>query len=373
MSLLSLTGLADPSFVERAPQQVVNELVAHFEALTGRTLYPAQVERLVIDLVAYRESLTREAIQDAGKQSLVSFARAPFLDYLGELLGCRRLAGSEARALLRFAFSGPLQTSLVIPAGTRVQDGGAVFTFAVQSSVTVAAGAESVEVWGAAQEGGVQANGLNAGQLSVLVDSLGVQATVANTSTSYGGTAAEDDERFRSRVRLAAERPACGSLMAYRYHALSARPDVRDVGVSSDQAGQVRVSALASDGAPDAGLLNVLRVQLNREDVRPLTDSVVVIPAERVGFAIRARLTLYEGAAAEGAQAQAQQRAQDWAAQLRQRLGRDLVPEQLAQLLQSVQGVYRVVVEAPALRELNAHQWADCESIEILASGVVHG
>ena len=74
--------------VERADR------LLYVAALTGRTLYPAQVERLVIDLVAYRESLTREAIQDAGKQNLVSFARAPFLDYLGELLGVRRLAGA---------------------------------------------------------------------------------------------------------------------------------------------------------------------------------------------------------------------------------------------------------------------------------------
>ena len=80
MSLLPLTGLADPQFVERDPQKIVEEMISQYETVTGRTLYPAQVERLIIDLVAYRESMTREAIQDAGKQNLVSFARAPFLD-----------------------------------------------------------------------------------------------------------------------------------------------------------------------------------------------------------------------------------------------------------------------------------------------------
>ena len=133
MSLLPLTGLADPQFVERDPQKIVEEMIAQYETVTGRTLYPAQVERLVIDLVAYRESMTREAIQDAGKQNLVSFARAPFLDYLGELLGIRRLPGSSARTLLRFTFAAPLATSLVIPAGTRAQDSGGAFVFVVSA------------------------------------------------------------------------------------------------------------------------------------------------------------------------------------------------------------------------------------------------
>lgn len=373
MSLLPLTGLADPSFVERDPQMVVNELISQFETLTGRTLYPAQVERLVIDLVAYRESLTREAIQDAGKQSLVSFARAPFLDYLGELLGCRRLPGSNARTLLRFTFLAPLASTVLIPAGTRVQDSGGAFTFAVLADTTAQAGAESVEVWSASQEGGTQANGLTAGQLNVLADALSVPATVANSSTSYGGTEAEGDERFRSRVRLAAERPACGSLSAYRYHAMSARPDLLDVGVTSDQPGTVRVSALAVGGVVDVGMLDELRAQLNRDDVRPLTDQVIVVAGERVGFTVRARLTLYVGAAAVEAQAQARQRLQDWAEQMRRRLGRDLVPEQLVELLQGVQGVYRAEIELPALRELSEHQWADCEGIEVILAGVAHG
>jgi len=373
VSLLPLTGLADPSFVERDPQKVVNELIAQFETLTGRTLYPAQVERLVIDLVAYRESLTREAIQDAGKQSLVSFARAPFLDYLGELQGCRRLPGSKARTLLRFTFLAPQAGAVLIPAGTRVQDSGGAFTFAVLADTTAPAGAETVELWSASLEAGTQANGLSAGQLNVLVDALSVPATVRNTSISYGGTEAEGDERFRGRVRLAAERPACGSLAAYRYHAMSARPDVLDVGVTSEQPGSVRVSALAAGGVVDAGMLDELRVQLNRDDVRPLTDQVIVVAAERVAFTVRARLTLYAGAAAVEAQAQARQRLQDWAEQMRRRLGRDLVPEQLVELLQGVQGVYRVQLELPVLRELGEHQWADCESIEVILGGVANG
>ena len=177
---MTLSGLETPQFVARDPQQIVEDLISQYELMTGRTLYPAQVERLIIDLVAYREAMTREAIQDAGKQNLVSFARAPFLDYLGELLGVRRLPGSSARALLGFAFTEPLATSLVIPAGTRAQDSGGAFTFAVLADASVPAGATRAEVWAASVESGTRANGLAAGQVSVLLDALGVAATVAN-------------------------------------------------------------------------------------------------------------------------------------------------------------------------------------------------
>lgn len=67
------------------------EIAAAYEAATGKTLYPAQIESLLIDLIAYRETLIRAAINDAARQNLVRFARAPMLDYLGELVGIARL------------------------------------------------------------------------------------------------------------------------------------------------------------------------------------------------------------------------------------------------------------------------------------------
>ena len=97
-----------PSFIDRNPQQVLQELVAQYEAMSGRTLYPAQIERLLIDLVAYRESLTRELIQDTALQNLVAFARAPYLDLLGELQGVTRLGATAAYTTVRLVFAAPL-------------------------------------------------------------------------------------------------------------------------------------------------------------------------------------------------------------------------------------------------------------------------
>ena len=63
--LIVPVDLPVPLFVNDAdglnPQLVLNDMIAAFESATGRTLYPAQVEQLLINIYAYRESLLRNA------------------------------------------------------------------------------------------------------------------------------------------------------------------------------------------------------------------------------------------------------------------------------------------------------------------------
>lgn len=95
-------ALTEPDFIERDADKITAEMIAQYEAATGKTLYPAQAERLLIDLWAYREMLVRVAAQEAAKQNLVAFAREPMIDYLGELVGVYRLAAQPATTTLQF-------------------------------------------------------------------------------------------------------------------------------------------------------------------------------------------------------------------------------------------------------------------------------
>ncbi len=97
------------------PQAVTAEIVAAYESATGKTLYPAQIERLLIDLIAYRETLLRAAINDAARQNLVRFARAPMLDYLGELVGVIRLPGEDDERLRARIIEAPESFSVAGP------------------------------------------------------------------------------------------------------------------------------------------------------------------------------------------------------------------------------------------------------------------
>lgn len=367
-----LVDLGTPQFVERDPQQVVADMVSQYELMTGRTLYPAQVERLLVDLVAYRESLTREAIQDAALLNLVSFSRAPFLDYLGELLGCRRLGRTSARTLLRFDFGAPLQFEVRIPQGTRAQTADGRFVFATAADVLAGAGTSAAEAWAEAELPGTLANGIAIGQVSVLLDPV-ESATAANISIVYGGADGEDDERYRARVRLAAERPACGTLAAYRYHAMTAHQEILDVAVTSTQPGVVRLSALDANGPAADALLEALRAAVTRDDVRPLTDQVVIVPAQPMGYSVQARLTLRRGALAADVYAQALAAAQSLSASLARRLGADVVRSQIIERLQSVPGVHSVELLQPGTdMDVPAHEVAQCTAIDVTVAGVAN-
>lgn len=121
-----MSDLPKPSFIDRDPQAVIAEMVAQYEAMTGKTLYPAQVDRLLVDLVSYRESLVRIGIQEAAEQNLVAFARAPMLDYLGELLGVFRLPAQPARTTVRLTFMEPAAVAFQLPVGVRVETTGGI-------------------------------------------------------------------------------------------------------------------------------------------------------------------------------------------------------------------------------------------------------
>lgn len=108
----------------------------------------------------------------------------------------------------------------------------------------------------------------------------------------------EDDASLRRRVQMAFEGfSTAGPAAAYVFHALSAHPDVKDVSVSSPTPGRVLVTiqSVRGNGVPSLELLGMVRNALQHEDVRPLTDEVVVQPVEPVPYRIEARIYVRKG------------------------------------------------------------------------------
>lgn len=126
----------------------------------------------------------------------------------------------------------------------------------------------------------------------------------------------ENDEDFLARALLAPQAfSTAGPTNAYKYHALSAHPEVLDVAVDRPVAGTVRISVLGREqsGVPSQAALNAVDQALNAEDIRPLNDTVEVAPAEIIGYRIKAQLTISTGAASEPIEAAAIASAQRYA------------------------------------------------------------
>ena len=159
----------------------------------------------------------------------------------------------------------------------------------------------------------------------------------------------EGDARLRQRAQLALEgETVAGSVGSYTFHALSASAQVKDVAIDSPTPGTVRVTVLAADGegTPSAGLLATVAAQLSADDIRPLTDTVVVQAASIVPFAVAATLIVYPGPAPAPVLAAAQAALAAYLVE-HARLGHDITLSGLYACLHQP-GVQRVALASPA-------------------------
>ena len=120
----------------------------------------------------------------------------------------------------------------------------------------------------------------------------------------YGVTRLTDETdealRLRTRQRIIGFANA-GGAAHYRYWALSASPEVADVEVDSPEPGRVRISVLAKgeEQTVSNAVLDAVRAVVLRDDIRVLTDTIEVVPAELMPVTVHARLWLYPDAPME--------------------------------------------------------------------------
>lgn len=182
----------------------------------------------------------------------------------------------------------------------------------------------------------------------------------------------EDDARLRARVQLAPEGyTSAGSVGAYTFWALSASTRVKSVAILPDvPAGEVHVAVLSQDGdgEADAALIDTVRSVLSADEVRPLTDHVVVQSAQILPYQIDAQLVFYEGPDKAVVMAAAQKAAQDFADQ-QHALGHDITLSGLYAALHQ-EGVQRVELLSPTAGLIvQPGQAAYCSAITLVDGG----
>jgi phage-related baseplate assembly protein len=106
----------------------------------------------------------------------------------------------------------------------------------------------------------------------------------------------EEDEVFRKRIKAKIVGWSTGgSREYYRFHALSADTRVKDALVESLVPGSVQISILSTElstgGIPSEELLKIVRNQLNKEDIRVLTDTIEVVSCNIIPVNIHTRIT----------------------------------------------------------------------------------
>ncbi|WP_036041605.1 baseplate assembly protein [Bradyrhizobium yuanmingense] len=181
----------------------------------------------------------------------------------------------------------------------------------------------------------------------------------------------ESDEDFRARIQLSFEGyTTAGSEGSYVFHALTADGDVKDISATSPTPGVVNVYVLSrsGDGTASPALVAKVDAALNAEDIRPMTDHVIVASAEIVPFAIEAVLTMYPGPDPEVVRQAALDKLHEYISKV-QRIGYDVTRAGIIGALVQP-GVQNVALASPAADVVITDSQAPyCSDIDVTNAG----
>lgn len=209
--------------------------------------------------------------------------------------------------------------------------------------------------------------------LDVVAAPFATRMTITPADPITGAPAVmESDASLRERAMLGPEGfSVAGPAGAYVKLARQASPDVLDASCTSPSAGTVLVSVLsrAPGGVADQTLIDTVAAAVSSEDVRPLTDHVVVAPAEIVPFQIEAVIKTFNGPDSEVVMTLARERL-DQHLERSYRLGRDITRSSLIAAL-CPDGVQDVNLIQPAASiVISPLQAALCTSITVTHGGL---
>ena len=183
----------------------------------------------------------------------------------------------------------------------------------------------------------------------------------------------ESDDALRERIQMAPSGySVAGPVGAYVFHAKSASGQVLDAAATSPTPGTVIVSVLSRQGSgvPDQALLDTVAAAVNADDVRPLTDEVIVQAAGIVPYQIVGQLYTLPGPDSSSVLATAQQRITAYAESMH-RMGRMPTISGIHAALH-IDGVARVELTSPAADVVvGGTQASWCTAINVTYGGTV--
>lgn len=366
-------GLAPVNFLETDAETIRSQIITGFEKASGDTLAAGDPRRLFLLSIADVIIQQRTAINLAAQQNLLSYAQGGYLDALGQLLAVERMAESKAVTTIEFTLSQALGSVYTIPAGTQVTNG--VVTFETDEDLLIPIGQTKGEVSASCTVAGPVGNDYLAGQISTIVTPMTFVSGAQNTTITTGGADAESDPDFADRIRLAPNSfSVAGPEKAYVYHAKSVSPAIIDVKVDSPTPGEVDVYVLLTDGTlPTEDTLEQIEEHLSDENIRPLTDYVVVKAPTASNYEIEIHYWINQEDSSKAAQIQADVEAavEQYRLWQQTKIGRDITPGKLLQLVFAA-GASRVddsKMKPAAWKKLEAMQVAQCTKVNVVYEG----
>lgn len=357
----TLENFPEVSFIENMSLEDIKSyyltaMQERYRELTGKELILQEADP--VRLIAYANCLMLYQIiqytDRAGKLGLLKYSYGDYLENIGALKGIERIEGAAARTVLRFTLSTERPGVTIIPAGTRVTSGDSIY-FQTVGNLEIAAGELIGEVGAECKEAGIKGNGYNVGELKILVDPIAYVNAVENITITEGGADLESDENLAERIYLAPSSwSVAGPDDAYKYWVKTFDPGITDVKVYSDTPGVVEIRFILSGGIlPDDALIEAVKSFLMEDDIRPLTDNVVVMPPDIHEYGVDLTYYINESDRVRAAviQEEVKKAVEEYISWQKEKIGRDVNPDKLRSMLLGA-GAKRVEVRTPVFERL---------------------
>lgn len=347
---------AEHQFIETDATTLKAQLVAKYEALTGNSLRPASPDNLLISWVT--SIILQERANDnyIGNQNLPSRAEGDSLDALADLYYLtERPEATAATCTIRFHISEAQRVAILVPSGTRVTDMSAELYWETIKDSYIPAGDTYVDVVAQCQTPGNSGNGYELGQINTLVDVFDYYDACENITVSANGSDEATDDEFFELMRESQDAySTAGPYGAYVYHARRVSTNIADVIPVSPSPCVVKLYVLMDDGTiAGEETKQAVYAACSADSVRPLTDNVLVEDPGTVDYNIDVTyyMSLTSSIPASDIQNAVEEAVQQFVSWQSGKLGRDINPSYLIQLLMAT-GIKRVNVVSPAFQVL---------------------
>lgn len=373
-----IENLPEVSFIDNitlddVQRQMVADYQERYETLTGKKSALSRADPVALILYACSIQIyqTLLFVDRAGKQDLLKYSYGEYMDNLAALKGIAREPAKASVVKVRFTLSSLRQSPVSIPAGTRVTNG--ELYFETNEYAEIKAGEESIDLICTCQTAGALGNGLMAGDINILVDPIAYVQGVQNVEESSGGTDIEDDDSLAERIYIAPSKySVAGPEEAYRYWVQTFNSSITDVYIDSTEPTEVLIEFIMNDGElPSESVIYSLQNYLYNENIRPLTDKVIVKAPDTVEYSLEVKYFINKSdqAQANTIQSAVEAAVEKYIIWQRSKIGRDINSSKLICMIEDA-GAKRVEITAPVFKKIDKAAVAKLSTKKITYGGI---
>jgi len=285
--MLSLSSLPFPDMVESIEyEEIVTRKLSKVKEILqkkGIEYIESEADDLMtlIEMDAYEEMLLRINLNERIKQNFLAYATGSNLDHIGVTrFGVSRLEGKEPEALYEFTLSLAQDSDVILPKGMLLGDSQNIAELI--DSAVIKKGETKTTAKARLKEF-VKEKDI---KLETILTPIPWVVEAKQLTAFINGANKEDDKRYRERIWLSRDRKTtAGSKNMYIFYTKSADVRVVDANVRNGGLGVVEICYFA-----DEDITQIVKEYLSSEEIRPLTDKVVVQKATVKKILIEATL-----------------------------------------------------------------------------------